>query len=61
VALHQQFTIDTGVQICFCDPKRPWQCCANESITGLLRQYPPKPPTSARPRQPRSTAVLVEL
>jgi hypothetical protein len=39
---HKSFTVDTNVQVYFCDPQSPWQRGTNENTNRPLRQYFPK-------------------
>ena len=52
MAQHVQFSIDTGVDVFFCDPQSPWQRGTNENTNGLLRQYFPKGTDMSRLTQP---------
>ena len=61
MADHARFTITTGVQVYFCDPRSPWQRGSNENTNGLLRQYFPKRSDIAHYTQADLDAVAAEL
>jgi len=42
MAEHVRFSVDTNIDVYFCDPHSPWQRGSNENTNGLLRQYFPK-------------------
>jgi IS30 family transposase len=39
---HRRFSVESGVEVYFCDPQSPWQRGSNENTNGLLRQYFPR-------------------
>jgi len=57
MAEHVRFTVDTGLQVYFCDPKSPWQRGSNENTTGLLRQYLPKSTDMSKVTQTELNAI----
>jgi IS30 family transposase len=42
LAQHKRLTIDTTVQVYFCDPQSPWQRGTHANTNRVLRQYFPK-------------------
>ena len=61
LAAHQAFTVDTGVDVYFCDPHSPWQRGSNENTNGLLRQYLPRKLDLAARSQIELDEIAAEL
>jgi IS30 family transposase len=58
---HKRFSVETGVDVYFCDPSSPWQRGSNENANGLLRQYFPKGQSLAGVTQDRLDEVAAKL
>jgi IS30 family transposase len=61
MAAHVQFSLDTSMQVYFCDPHSPWQRGSNENTNGLLRQYFPKSTDLSQYSGAQLNAVAREL
>ena len=58
---HRRFSVETGVDVYFCDPQSPWQRGSNENTNGLLRQYFPRGQSLAGITQERLDEVAAKL
>jgi len=61
MAEHARFTVDTGVQVYFCEPKSPWQRGSNENTNRLLRQYLPRTTDMSTLTQPELDRIARSL
>lgn len=61
MAQHRRFSIETNVQVYFCDPRSPWQRGTNENTNRLLRQYFPDGTDLSAYSQTQLNAVAARL
>jgi len=61
LADHQRFTLETDIDVYFCDPRSPWQRGSNENTNRLLRQYLPQGIDLSLHSQARLNAIARQL
>ena len=61
LADHQRFTLETDIDVYFCDPRSPWQRGSNENTNRLLRQYLPQGTDLSLHSQARLNAIARQL
>jgi IS30 family transposase len=61
MAEHRRFSVESGVDVYFCDPQSPWQRGSNENTNGLLRQYFPRRQSLAAITQEQLDEVAAKL
>jgi IS30 family transposase len=61
MAEHKRVSLDTDIDVYFCDPRSPRQRGSNENTNGLLRQYFPKGLDLSNIHQGRLNAVARQL